>query len=122
MAVTIDKIAASQNMLRYGVSADGAGTNDTTLTKAALIADCVAGALRSKLDGSGYGTDVSGIVAWDEIELDPEISVYTAGKNLAPVLLGFAFVNNGSANAIQVRAAAAGDAILEIRFNPTPIT
>ncbi len=122
MAVTINKIAASQNMLRYGVSADGAGTNNTTLTKAALIADSAAGALRGKLDGSGYGTDMSGIVAWDEIELDPEISVYAVGKGTTPVLLGFSFVNNGSANVILVRAAAAGDAILEIRFNPTPIT
>ena len=122
MAFTIAKVAAGQNMLRYYLTSSGAITDNTTLTKARLISDCVAGALKSKLDGPYYGTDGAGQTAWAEIEQDPEISVYTPGKAPSPCVLGFQFVFNGSANVIAVEALAAGAALLEIRFNPTPIT
>jgi len=96
-------------MLRYGVIASGAGT-DNTLTKAIMIADAVAGPLKNKLVNLP-------VADWNDLDDDPEMSVYVSGNGGVPAVVGYNFGNPSSVNTLQLTALAAGTAIVEIRFN-----
>ena len=120
MAITATLQCASQNMLRYVVSATGAGSDPTLLTQTRLIHDCVAGPLKAKLGSSPLSSgDTPAIVAWDELPLDPELSVYVSPGTPAPALIGYSFGHPISDNTIEMTALAAGAVYVEIRFNPT---
>lgn len=123
MTVTLQ--CASQNMLRYLVTASGAGSDTTALTQARMITDCSTlpfhpGPLKAKLSSSLLSSgDAPAIVAWAELPLDPELSVYVSPGTTSPAVIGYAFAHPGADNIIELTALAAGSAYVEIRFNPT---
>ncbi len=118
MTVTLQ--CASQNMLRYAVTASGAGSDTTSLTQARMLTDCAAGPLKAKLGSSLLSSgDTPAIVAWSELPLDPELSVYVSPGSTSPAVIGYAFAHPSADNIIELTALAAGLAYVEIRFNPT---
>jgi len=118
--MTLTKQCASSNMLRYVATASGAGSDTTALTQARLLADCAAGQLKAKLGSSELTTGgSSAIVAWDQLQLDPELSIYISPQATSPAVIGYTFAHPGADNIIELTSLAAGSAFIEIRFNPT---
>lgn len=100
---------ASPHMLRYTETASGAGT-DNTLTRAQMLADAVAGPLKTKLANTADS-------AWNGLDDDPELSVYVSGIAGTPAVVGSNFASPSSVPTLQLTALAAGSATVEIRFN-----
>lgn len=107
---------ASQHMLRYLFQPSGTGII-YELTQVKLLSDAVAGPLKVKI-GSIGAADVS---AWAALQSDPAISVYPSPFGpTAPAVVGYAWLlTPGGANVLQLKAQAAGAAVIEIRFHHT---
>jgi len=103
---------ASPYMLRYAAIAGGAGT-DNTLTQAQMLADAHAGPLKTKLQVTNTLSE------WTALIDDPEISVYVSPLGGSPAVVGYGFGNPSSVSTLQLTALAAGNAMVEIRFNHT---
>ncbi len=114
---SIDLVAATPNALRYQYIATGAETN-TGLTQAVLVADAVAGPLKAKLQSTGAASN-SG---WTALANDMTVSVYVIPILSNPGAIGFGYdlVGGGNVHTLSLQALAAGKALIEIRFHPTP--
>jgi hypothetical protein len=109
MATVPTKVSATQNSIKYQLDGTGAGV----LTRATLIADCVAGALKAFL--TGQTTVANWLAAWNS---GGKLSVTLTGQAGAPTS-GAQFVN---APPLQINVNQTSDVqtVLEIRFHETP--
>lgn len=98
---------ASGYSLRYLLTAADAGAQN--LTQTTMLADAAAGPLKAKLNtGSGV---------WVGLDFDEDVSVNVSPHGSTPALVGYQWVIAGPDRVLQLVAAAAGDAMIEVRFN-----
>ncbi len=121
MATTAPAIAATPNMVRLALNSSS-GSGSINLTRAQLVALCVAGPLKSMLTAPTFdGPPGPGSATWANMATDARLSVYGLASATSGISGGYSFTTDSTIDHLNLFVSGTGTVNIELRFDQSAV-